>query len=85
MGGYAPGSSNDEAIWNLALSRGAILITKDRDFVEWANARRPAPQVIWIRIGNATNKALTKRLEAAWDRVVADLVAGVAVVEISSS
>lgn len=85
MGGYEPGSANDGAVWDLALSRRAILITKDRDFVEWANARRPAPQVIWIRIGNATNKTLTRRLETVWDRVVADLAAGVAMVEVSSS
>ena len=85
MGGRVPGSANDQAIWDLALSRQAIVITKDRDFMEWANVRRPTPQIIWIRIGNATNTVLTRRLEAAWDRVAAELAAGVAVVEVSSS
>ena len=85
MGSRVPGSANDQAIWDLALSRQAIVITNDRDFVEWANARRPTPQIIWIRIGNATNAVLTRRLEAVWGRVAADLSAGVAVVEVSSS
>ncbi len=53
--------------------------------MEWANVRRPTPQIIWVRIGNATNTVLTRRLEAAWDRVAAELAAGVAVVEVSSS
>ena len=72
----------DGAIWKTALASGAIVLTKDRAFVEWAGVRRPAPQVVWVRIGNVGNASLTVRIEAVWDRVVADLSAGAQVVKI---
>ena len=31
----------DQQIWDHALVAGAVIVTKDRDFAEWAVARRP--------------------------------------------
>ena len=80
--GFALQRSDDDTIWRLALDLGCVVITKDYDFVEWASSRRPAPQVVWVRVGNATNRSLTARLDAAWDRIVADLEAGAQIVEV---
>jgi predicted nuclease of predicted toxin-antitoxin system len=76
-------TASDQAIWDVALAKGAVVVTKDHGFVEWATIRRPAPSVVWIRIGNATTVALIARLEAVWDRVLQSLEAGAQVVEAS--
>jgi len=72
----------DQIIWDTALAAGAVVVTKDRDFVEWATARRPAPQILWLRIGNATNRSLTARLDVAWEQILSDLASGAQVVEV---
>ena len=61
---------DDETIWTLALERGFVVVTKDRDFAEWAFARNPAPRVLWLRFGNTRNAALKKQMAAAWPRIV---------------
>jgi predicted nuclease of predicted toxin-antitoxin system len=71
----------DDAIWDLALSEGYVVVTKDRDFVEWAFARAPAPQVLWLRFGNSRNMALKAQLRSAWPRIFEALQGGNPVVE----
>lgn len=76
-------SAPDQVIWDTAISMGAVILTKDHDFVEWAMTRRPAPAIVWVRIGNAANTALVRRLEAVWEKVLQNLEAGALVVEAS--
>ena len=71
----------DQQIWDAALAAGAVLITKDRDFAEWAVARSPAAQVVWLRFGNIDNAILIRRREAVWAQVEAALASGAFVVE----
>ncbi len=75
-------SATDHEIWAAALARDAVLITKDRDFAEWAITRVPGPQVLWVRIGNAANLSLIVRLAAAWPQIQQNLTAGARVVEV---
>ena len=56
------GAASDAAIAKEAADRGAILITKDEDFVVRSNLGQLAVPVVWIRIGNVTNRALWERL-----------------------
>jgi len=72
---------DDDAIWRLALDRGCIVVTKDRDVVDWAFARSPAPRVLWLRFGNSRNAALKRQLTIAWDRIEQALQADGLVVE----
>ena len=74
--------SSDETIWRLAIDREFVLITKDRDFAEWALTRSPKPQIVWIRLGNVTNESLVSRLDAAWLQISKDLGSGAQVVEV---
>jgi predicted nuclease of predicted toxin-antitoxin system len=76
-------TSSDQAIWDVAIATGAVVLTKDHDFVEWATARNPAPPIVWVRIGNAANATLVERLDAVWDKVIENLEAGALVVEAS--
>ncbi|MFZ4121517.1 MAG: DUF5615 family PIN-like protein [Caulobacterales bacterium] len=46
-----PPSALDAAIWDLARSSGAVIITKDSDFRDRAN-RETGVSVIWVRSGN---------------------------------
>jgi len=52
------GLASDAAIWRHVASTGAILVTKDEDFVALARQEQTGPQVMWIRIGNISNDAL---------------------------
>ena len=74
-------SATDQEIWASALDSRSVLVTKDRDFAEWTVARDPAPQVLWVRIGNVRNASLMTRLETAWDQVQENLASGARVVE----
>ena len=72
----------DTEIWERALEEGRILLTKDRDFAEWAAVRRPAPRVVWIRTGNLSRAAQTEHLRRNWLRVETRLSEGARVVEV---
>lgn len=72
----------DAEIWDVAIAREYVIVTKDRDFVEWARARSPKAPVVWVRLGNMRRDILTAALEAVWDQVEAALAGGVGVVEV---
>ena len=70
----------DRTIWRYAVENTAIVVTKDEDFA----ARRSqieGPQILWLRLGNATNRALQAHLEAVWPDVMRWLEAGEPIVE----
>jgi predicted nuclease of predicted toxin-antitoxin system len=50
--------ASDTAIWDYALKNNRIIITKDDDFVFRSQLSSTSPVIIWLRIGNCTNKAL---------------------------
>jgi len=72
----------DSTIWDLAREQDRTIITKDRDFAIWASARRTGPQVVWIRLGNTTTRALLAWLEPRWTAVEARLDEDVHLVEL---
>jgi predicted nuclease of predicted toxin-antitoxin system len=74
----------DNQIWLRAVQRNAIIVSKDRDFVEWALTRKPSTQVVRTRIGNATNRSLPSHLAGAWREVIAALEDGDQVVEVGT-
>ena len=62
--------ADDGSIWNFATSGGWTVLTKDEDFVARGLATPDAPAIVWLRIGNCTNRVLFAWLEtaAAWNR-----------------
>lgn len=50
--------AEDDAIWTHALKTGAVIITKDEDFALRAQQGIGGPAVVWLRIGNTSNRAL---------------------------
>ena len=70
--------ADDAPIRDHALTSGAILVTKDRDFVREA----PPLRMIWVRTGNVPNSALFARFGACWTSTEAELSAGADIVEV---
>lgn len=75
-------SSSDRAIVENAASTGAVVVSKDGDFVGLLEGRDNAPALLRVRVGNAVNRVLLERLELAWSRIEGALLAGASVVEL---
>ena len=75
-------AADDITIWNNALKLGAIIITKDEDFAERTGRTEVGPTIVWLRLGNSTNRALIEWLAPRWEDVVELLEAGNRLVEV---
>ena len=75
--------AEDAVIFAAAREVGAVLMTKDSDFVDLVARHGPPPQIVWLTCGNTTNAALRGVLAGAWPRVAELLAGGEPLVEIS--
>ena len=73
--------AEDSVIWNHALGISAIIITKDEDFAERTARTAVGPVIVWLRIGNATNRALLEWMQPRWSSVVQLLLDGNRLIE----
>ena len=74
--------AEDGPIWQYALENGAIIVTKDEDFPE-RSLRSKAPHgVLWLRVGNCSNRALFAWFRPLWPETERRLVAGDRIVEV---
>ncbi|MEX0842338.1 MAG: DUF5615 family PIN-like protein [Xanthobacteraceae bacterium] len=79
-------TAGDDQIWDHALATGAVLVTKDEDFVTMrALSKHGGPPVIWVRIGNTTKQVLIGRFTAAFAAILDALARGETVIQISDS
>jgi predicted nuclease of predicted toxin-antitoxin system len=75
--------ADDSTVWDYALSKQAVIITKDEDFAIRASVSKNAPAIVWVRIGNCVNARLLAWFEREWPSVIATLDAGNRLVEIA--
>jgi len=77
-------SAPDKVIWQEARRRNAVIITKDEDFAVGGAARfgSPAPSVIWLRLGNSSQKVLLGTFVPMLSSVITLIEAGELLVEI---
>jgi predicted nuclease of predicted toxin-antitoxin system len=47
--------ATDRAIFFKARDEGAVVLTKDSDFVRLVNLHGAPPQIVWLTIGNSSN------------------------------
>lgn len=73
--------ANDKDLASYAKALGAIIVTKDRDFVASPIAEQRCT-VIWVRIGNVSTRTLLERFDANWAKVEEYLAEGNLVVEL---
>ncbi|MEW6253153.1 MAG: DUF5615 family PIN-like protein [Planctomycetota bacterium] len=52
----------DQAIFDFARQRDAIVLTKDADFPKLVHEHGSPPKVIWLTCGNTSNRALKRIL-----------------------
>jgi len=74
----------DAEIWARAISDGYVIVTKDRDFIEWARSRTPRARILWVRLGNMRRDVLQARLDTAWPELEAILAGDTTVIEVGA-
>jgi len=74
--------AEDSDIREYAMANQVAVITKDQDFVERRLSSQSAPIVVWLRIGNTSNRALLAWLLPLWPEVIARINAGDKLVEV---
>ena len=77
--------ADDTFILERARAAGAIVLSKDRDFVDLVTRFGPPPQIVWLTCGNTTNAYLRTLFAATWPRVAALLAANEPLVEIGGT
>ena len=77
-------TARDRDLWEHAAAIGATLVTKDEDFVTMRALNARGPAIVWLRVGNTTNRQLLVRFAAVLSTVISALQRGETVVEISS-
>ena len=77
--------AEDSTIFAAARAAGAVVLTKDADFVDLLSRNGPPPQILWLTCGNTSNAALRHLLTAAWPRVVEWLDRNESLIELSDS
>ena len=75
--------AEDRAVFDYARERGAVVMTKDSDFVSLLQRRGAPPQVIWLTCGNTSNAALRLILAKALPDALKLLAQGEPLVEIA--
>jgi predicted nuclease of predicted toxin-antitoxin system len=73
----------DTEIFQAARDAGAVVLTKDNDFVLLLQQNGPPPQVLWITLGNTSNARMKAVLLRNLHPALQLLRAGEALVEIS--
>ncbi len=79
----AMASAADRAVWDYAAPVGAVVITKDEDFALRRGLTAAGPQVVWIRLGNTTRRALSTWFEPLFPTVLEALDRGEPLIEIA--
>jgi predicted nuclease of predicted toxin-antitoxin system len=74
-------AATDQQIWDEAISRSAVLVTKDRDFPLRRAARNDGPAILWVRVGNASNRKLIEQALRALPAIVDAIERGESVIE----
>jgi predicted nuclease of predicted toxin-antitoxin system len=75
--------ADDESIWQYAASHGSVIITKDEDFASRVWQTSSGPAVVWLRIGNCSNRELLDHLIPLLDAVAERIQLGDRLVEVS--
>jgi predicted nuclease of predicted toxin-antitoxin system len=75
-------AASDSEIWRYAIDHNAVLITKDEDFSDQVLLGGSAPVVVWVRVGNATRRALLDWFTPSLDRVIAMIDSGERLIEL---
>ena len=74
--------ANDRHIFDAAREAGAVVMTKDGDFLRLLEQHGPPPQILWVTLGNTSNARIKEALEHTFQGAMALLESGEALVEL---
>ena len=74
--------ARDPVLWKYALQHQAAIITKDEDFVDRSLQSENPPHVIWLRVGNTSNRALLAWLMPLWPEIMRRVTLGERLIEV---
>ncbi|MBE9064304.1 DUF5615 family PIN-like protein [cf. Phormidesmis sp. LEGE 11477] len=74
--------AEDPEIFDVAKAAGAIVMTKDSDFVDLVERLGPPPKIIWLTCGNTSNARLREILSVTLLKSLELLSTGEVLVEI---
>lgn len=74
--------AEDPDIFQKARDAGAVIMTKDEDFIRLVERNGPPPQVIWVTSGNMPNARFKSLLLKTFRDVISMIASGETVVEI---
>ncbi len=74
--------ADDDAIWDYALADQAVIVTKDQDFADRLLSSKTAPIIVWLRIGNTSNRALLTWLLPLWPDIISRIESGDKLIEV---
>lgn len=74
--------AKDKAIFERARLAGAVILTKDADFVELVRQRGPPPSILWLTVGNTATARVQELFVESWPRVQRSLTRGEALIEL---
>ena len=75
-------NAEDSDIFFAARTAGAIVMTKDADFVSLVRRHGPPPQILWITCGNTSNAMLVGVLGRSWREILALVEQGEPLIEV---
>lgn len=75
--------AKDRQIFEAARQESVVVMTKDRDFVELVERLGSPPQVLWLTLGNTSNRRLREVLGAKLATALDALRRGEPVVELT--
>ncbi len=77
--------AKDPAIFLAARAAGAVVMTKDQDFVDLLRRQGPPPSMIWLTCGNTSNARLREILATVLPTAIRLLESGESLVEIDDA
>lgn len=77
--------AQDSPIFQAARAAGAVVMTKDKDFVEMLERLGAPPKVLWITCGNTSNARRREILSLALPEAISRLESGENWVEIGEA
>ena len=73
--------ATDRVIWEQARRTGAVIETKDEDFLN-LQKQLPGPSVVWLTMGNCKKSVLLDRFERRMPEILKAIEAGETLVEL---
>lgn len=75
--------AKDGEIWDIALSLGEVIVTKDEDFAIRHSLASQSPRIVWVRLGNASKRDLLHWFQPLLPSIVAAMERGESLIEIT--